>query len=85
MSLAYHVEAGYATPVSTEIEAFDLPVDGALPIELRGVYDGERDRSEFVVLDACNIAAPPVATVPLPVRVPLCFHGNWMADDANAR
>jgi carotenoid cleavage dioxygenase-like enzyme len=44
------------------------------------VYDATSDRSEFVVLDASDIAAPPVAVVPLPVRVPLGFHGNWIPD-----
>jgi carotenoid cleavage dioxygenase len=34
------------------------------------------------VLDASNIAAAPVATVSLPVRVPLGFHGNWIPDAA---
>jgi len=48
------------------------------------VYDAAVDRSSFVVLDASDIAAPPVAIVPLPVRVPLGFHGNWIADDATA-
>jgi carotenoid cleavage dioxygenase-like enzyme len=42
------------------------------------VYDAARDRSDFVVLDASDVAAKPVATVPLPVRVPLGFHGNWI-------
>jgi carotenoid cleavage dioxygenase-like enzyme len=42
------------------------------------VYDAARDRSEFVVLDASDVAKPPVAVVPLPVRVPLGFHGNWI-------
>jgi carotenoid cleavage dioxygenase-like enzyme len=46
------------------------------------VYDAALDRSSFVVLDASDIAKPPVAVVPLPVRVPLGFHGNWIADDA---
>jgi carotenoid cleavage dioxygenase len=46
------------------------------------VYDAATDRSDLVVLDASNIAAPPVAVVHLPVRVPLGFHGNWIADDA---
>src|SRR5258708_7196919 len=31
-------EATFATPVSAEIEAFDLPIEGALPPELRGDY-----------------------------------------------
>ena len=47
------------------------------------VYDAASDRSDFVVLDASDMSAPPLATVHLPVRVPLGFHGNWIADDAN--
>ncbi|MGA2392720.1 MAG: carotenoid oxygenase family protein [Candidatus Lustribacter sp.] len=46
------------------------------------VYDAARDGSDLVVLDAANIAAPPVAVVHLPVRVPLGFHGNWIPDHA---
>ena len=46
------------------------------------VYDAARDRSDFVVLDATDLAAPPVATVALPARVPLGFHGNWIPDNA---
>jgi carotenoid cleavage dioxygenase-like enzyme len=46
------------------------------------VYDSARDASDFVVLDASDIAKPPVAVVHLPVRVPLGFHGNWIADHA---
>jgi carotenoid cleavage dioxygenase len=46
------------------------------------VYDASRDASALVVLDASDVAAPPVATVALPVRVPFGFHGNWIADDA---
>jgi carotenoid cleavage dioxygenase-like enzyme len=33
--------------------------------------------SRFVVLDTDDIAAPPVATVRLPRRVPLGLHGSW--------
>jgi carotenoid cleavage dioxygenase-like enzyme len=44
------------------------------------VYDAARDRSDFVVLDASDLAAKPVATVQLPGRVPLGFHGNWIDD-----
>ena len=34
--------------------------------------------SRLVVLDAADVAAGPVATVQLPVRVPLGLHGNWL-------
>ncbi|MCL4446464.1 MAG: carotenoid oxygenase family protein [Actinobacteria bacterium] len=33
--------------------------------------------SDWVVLDAQDIAAGPIATVELPFRVPLGLHGNW--------
>lgn len=36
--------------------------------------------AQFVVLDSTNLAAPPVATVELPRRVPAGFHGAWIAD-----
>ncbi len=49
------------------------------------VYDPDRDRSDFVVLDAQDVAAGPVATVALPARVPLGFHGNWIDDAAGVR
>ncbi len=44
------------------------------------VYDAARDTSDFVVLAAQDFTAPPVATVPLPQRVPFGFHGSWIAD-----
>lgn len=43
------------------------------------VYDHAQDASRFVLLDAVDIAAPPVAEISLPRRVPHGFHGNWMA------
>jgi carotenoid cleavage dioxygenase len=46
------------------------------------VYDPTRDSSDFVVLDASNVGADPVATVHLPQRVPYGFHGNWVPDPA---
>lgn len=42
------------------------------------VYQGTRDTSELVVLDAADINAPPQAVVDLGLRVPLGFHGNWI-------
>jgi carotenoid cleavage dioxygenase len=44
------------------------------------VCDAARKGSDFVVLDATRFSGPPVATVPLPQRVPFGFHGNWMPD-----
>jgi carotenoid cleavage dioxygenase len=44
------------------------------------VYDAARDTSDFVVLAAADFTGPPVATVPLPQRVPFGFHGSWIAD-----
>ncbi|TKC97194.1 carotenoid oxygenase family protein [Polyangium fumosum] len=43
------------------------------------VYDGERDGSELVVLDAETFGAAPVARVQLPQRVPFGFHGTWVS------
>lgn len=44
------------------------------------VHDAATDRSELVVLDAADPAGPAVASVALPTRVPLGFHGNWVPD-----
>lgn len=44
------------------------------------VYDAAEDRSDVVILDARDVAADPVATIPLPARVPFGFHGNWVRD-----
>lgn len=44
------------------------------------VYDRARDAGLLAVLDAADPAAPPVATVTLPTRVPFGFHGNWLGD-----
>lgn len=35
--------------------------------------------SRVVILDAQHVEADPVAVIELPVRVPLGFHGNWIA------
>lgn len=42
------------------------------------VYRGAEHVSEFVVLDAQDVAAGPVASAKLPRRVPFGFHGNWV-------
>ena len=43
------------------------------------VTDTGRAATDLVVLDARDVAAPPVAMVALPQRAPLGFHGNWIA------
>ncbi len=45
------------------------------------VYDQANDRSEFVVVDAAEFEALPVARVLLPARVPFGFHGTWISGD----
>jgi carotenoid cleavage dioxygenase len=44
------------------------------------VHDPDRGAADLVVLSAQDFAAPPVARVHLPARVPLGFHGSWVAD-----
>src|SRR5437667_7412336 len=41
------------------------------------VYDHERNASDFLLLDAADLADEPVARVRLPHRVPYGFHRNW--------
>ena len=43
------------------------------------VHDSRTDRGELVVLDTALFTGPPVAVVPLPVRVPHGFHAQWVA------
>jgi carotenoid cleavage dioxygenase len=40
-------------------------------------YDHARNASEFLVLNAADIAGEPAARIRLPHRVPYGFHGNW--------
>ncbi|MGI9596983.1 MAG: carotenoid oxygenase family protein [Acidimicrobiales bacterium] len=44
------------------------------------VYDKAKDGSDFLLLDARDITAEPVAVVELPQRVPFGFHGSWIDD-----
>ncbi|MFI4973592.1 MAG: carotenoid oxygenase family protein [Caulobacterales bacterium] len=43
------------------------------------VYRLDEDRSDFVVFDAQDVPAGPIATARVPRRVPFGFHGNWRA------
>lgn len=45
------------------------------------VYDENEQQSEFVVVDAQNITAEPVARVIIPQRVPYGFHGTWVSQE----
>jgi carotenoid cleavage dioxygenase len=44
--------------------------------------DGQK--TELVILDARDFAAPPVARIPLRRRVPFGLHGDWLADPSTA-
>lgn len=43
------------------------------------VYDLENDTSEVVILNADDLDGEPQAVIEIPVRVPMGFHGNWIA------
>ena len=43
------------------------------------VYRAGENRSDFVVLDALDVAKGPIAVAEVPRRVPFGFHGNWVA------
>ncbi len=43
-------------------------------------YDEASDTSDFVVIDARDVEAAPLARVKLGVRIPFGFHGSWIAD-----
>jgi carotenoid cleavage dioxygenase len=45
---------------------------------LNFVTDLSTETTEFVVLDARDITAGPVARVKIPRRIPFGFHGNWL-------
>jgi len=49
--------------------------DGWLLVPVSRVSKG---RSDLVILDAQNVAAGPVATIRLPVKVRSTFHGTWV-------
>ncbi|GAC1371427.1 MAG: hypothetical protein NVS3B3_04880 [Aquirhabdus sp.] len=46
------------------------------------VHDLNCGNSKVVILDSLNLGGEPVAEIALPVRVPMGFHGNWIADVA---
>ena len=42
------------------------------------VYDASSAQSELVILDAKQLASPPLARIQMPRRIPQGFHGSWM-------
>jgi carotenoid cleavage dioxygenase len=45
------------------------------------VYDLAGNTSSLQILAAADPAGKPVATIALPARVPMGFHGNWLPDE----
>lgn len=44
------------------------------------VIDVAAETTDLVILDAADMAAPPVASIHIPHRIPPGFHGNWLPD-----
>jgi carotenoid cleavage dioxygenase-like enzyme len=44
------------------------------------IHNPDRGAADLVILAAQDFAAEPVARVHLPARIPLGFHGSWIAD-----
>ena len=68
-------------------EAFFIPASESGGGEDEGylasfVYNKNTDSSAFCLFDAQRVSAGPIAKVPLPVRVPVGFHGVWVPDSA---
>ena len=72
----YTLEDGCATnePIFVPRHAAAEEGDGFV---LANIYDGNRQASQVVVLDAQNLSDGPLATAYLDHRVPFGFHGNW--------
>ncbi|MEZ5570839.1 MAG: carotenoid oxygenase family protein [Halioglobus sp.] len=72
-------------PALTPGEAIFIPAGEAGGAEDEGylasyMYDKNSNTSAFCLFDASNVSAGPIAKVPLPVRVPVGFHGVWVPD-----
>jgi carotenoid cleavage dioxygenase-like enzyme len=70
-----HGAAGEAVFVPTSLSAGED--DGYVMAYVHDLHGGGTD---LVILAAQDFAGTPVARVHLPVRVPLGFHGSWIAD-----
>jgi carotenoid cleavage dioxygenase-like enzyme len=79
LSVAFELGAGRhaGEPYFVPRDGADSEDDGYL---MCFVFDAPSERSELVILDARDDAAPPLARIHLPTRVPYGFHGSWLAD-----
>ena len=76
---SHQLGSGHTPGEAVFVPADDTPEgDGWL---MAFVYDALTDRSDLIILDAGDLAAPPVAAIHLPRRVPAGFHGNWLPDE----
>ncbi len=70
---------GPFAPMAEEVTASaDAAEDDGYVIAF--VHNPERGAADLVILAAQDFTAEPVARVHLPARIPLGFHGNWIAD-----
>ena len=44
------------------------------------IHNPDRSAADLVILAAQDFTGQPVARVHLPARIPLRFHGSWIAD-----
>lgn len=77
--IEHHFGAGRggAEPIFVPREGSSAEDDGWI---LTLVHDLPNDGAELHVIAADDFAAPAVATIQLPQRVPTGFHGNWVND-----
>ena len=61
-----------------------IPRDGATAEDdgylMTYVFDGNKNTSDLVILDAQDLSRGELAQIHLPNRVPYGFHGNWVTD-----
>jgi carotenoid cleavage dioxygenase-like enzyme len=78
------VEAHEFGPEATSGEAVFVPASADAAEDdgyvMAFVHNPERGAADLVILAAQDFMAEPVARVHLPARIPLGFHGNWIAD-----
>ena len=75
---AHRLQAHYSPNEPFFVSAGSGEDDGYL---LSFIYDRRSHSSALWILDAGSLAAPPVAKIKLPVRVPQGFHGVWVGEE----